>query len=88
MINKFKRQFKQDGEVYLRIKARPNSMRTEIKDILADETIKIDVAAPPVKGRANAELVKFLAKEFGVDKNGVKIISGAEERVKLIKINI
>ncbi|MBI4779388.1 DUF167 domain-containing protein [Candidatus Falkowbacteria bacterium] len=74
------------NEVYLRVKARPNAAKTRFKEIMADETIKIDVAAPAVKGKANQELIKFLAERFAVSKNNVKIISGAGERVKLVKI--
>jgi len=74
------------GEIYLRIKVRPQATATKVKDLMSDQTIKIDVAAPPVKGKANAELIKFLAQEFAVTKENIKIISGAGERVKLVKI--
>ncbi|MDD4902528.1 MAG: DUF167 domain-containing protein [Patescibacteria group bacterium] len=73
-------------ELYLRVKAIPGAARTEIKTVMADGTIKIAVAAPPEKGKANRALVEFLAEEFGVRKNGVAIISGATNRIKLIKI--
>jgi hypothetical protein len=86
MLQKFKRQFQKDGEIYLRVKVRPNAAMTAVKEIMEDETVKIDIAAPAEKGKANAELAKFLAREFLVDKGNVKIISGAGERVKLVKI--
>ena len=86
MLKKFKRPFRQNAEMYLRVKVRPNAAETCVKEIMADETVKIDLAAAPVKGKANLELIKFLAKEFGVDKSQIKIISGAGERVKLVKI--
>ena len=74
------------GEVYLRLKARPGAPKTEFKAIMDDETIKVDVAAAPENGRANEELVAWLAKELGVEKSAVKVISGAGDRLKLIKI--
>ena len=78
------------GEVYLRVKVHPGAKRNEFKGMLKDgvngETLKIDIAAVAEKGKANAELIKFLAKEFLVRKENVKIISGASDRVKLIKI--
>lgn len=86
MLLKFKRQLKEKGEIYLRVKVRPGAAKNVIKEITDDETIKIDIAAPPAKGKANRELVKFLAKNFAVSKNNVKIISGAVSRTKLIKI--
>ncbi|MDP2755794.1 MAG: DUF167 domain-containing protein [Nitrospirota bacterium] len=86
MLLKFKRQLKEKGELYLRVKARPGAAKTAVKEITDDETVKMDIAAPPVKGKANKELIKFLAQEFAVSKNNVKIISGAASRTKLIKI--
>jgi len=88
MWEKFKKQFQQDGEIYLRIKAHPNSPKTDINGVLEDETIKINISAVAEKNKANIELIKFLAKEFGVDKNSVTIISGKADRVKLIKITM
>lgn len=73
-------------DIYLRVKVRPNAAETRVKDIMADETVKIDLSAAPEKGKANLELIKFLAEEFDVDKSQIKIISGAGERVKLVKI--
>lgn len=79
-------KFRKDKEIYLRIKVRPMAAETKVKEILGDGTIKIDVAAVPAKGKANEELVKFLAGEFGVDKDKVKILSGHGERVKLVRV--
>lgn len=86
MLNKFKIQLESKGEIYLKVKVHPGAGKTEITDIMEDNTIKIDVAASPVKGKANQELIKFLAKEFEINKNNVKIISGFKDRVKLISI--
>ena len=86
MLLNLKKFLKNKNELYLRVKVRPGSAKNTVKEIMADETIKIDISAPPVKGKANQELIKFLAREFKIDKNNVKIISGAGERVKLIKI--
>lgn len=89
MLSPSLKNFNQDGEIYLRVKARPGAGFTAVKQILTDsagEIIKINLAAPAVKGKANLELVKFLAQEFAVAKNNIKIISGAGERLKLVKI--
>ncbi len=86
MLEKYIRQLNTKGETYLRIKVRPSAARTAIKDVLEDETVKIDIAAPPVKGKANSELIRFLSQEFKVKKSDVKILSGAGEKTKLIKI--
>ncbi len=89
MLAKYKEKLKNKGEIYLRIKARPAMGKSEITGIITDEngeTIKINIGAPPVKGKANQELIKFLAKVFATRKGNVKIISGAKDRIKLIKI--
>jgi len=86
MLSSFKKILARDGEVYLRIKARPNASQTLVKQVMADETMKLEVAAPPVKGQANQEIIKFLAKEFVVSKDNIKIIAGAGEPLKLIKV--
>ncbi len=71
---------------YIRVKVLPKSPKTEIVDTLDDGTIKIRVAAPPEKGKANKELIKFLAKHFEVDKSAITIVSGKSDPLKLIKI--
>ena len=87
MLSQFKQQIKDKQEVYLRIKVRPNAGKTEIKEILEDKTIKINILAPPVKNKANTELIKFLAWEFNISKNNIRIISGRNNSLKLIKIS-
>ena len=53
---------------------------------LLDDSVKIRITAPPIEGKANAHLVKFLAKQFGVAKSSVTILSGELGRQKRVKI--
>ena len=55
--------------------------------MLGTDTVKIKIAAPPQKGKANIELVKFLAKGAGVPAKNVSIISGTTSRLKIIEIS-
>lgn len=87
MLEEFIKKLNKNLELYLRLKINPSSAKSEIKDVMADETIKINISAPAEKGKANKELIKFLSKQFKIDKNNIKIISGAGDRLKLIKIN-
>jgi uncharacterized protein len=48
--------------------------------------LKIRIKAPPVDGKANAQLIAFLASEFGVAKRAVRIISGELGRQKSVLI--
>lgn len=75
---------------YLRIKVIPKSPKNELVETMAatgGETLKIRIAAPPEKGKANAELIKFLADHFNVPKTAITIVSGKSDPLKLIKIN-
>ena len=86
MLEKFQENLIKIREIYLRVKVRPGANHTVVREVLTDETIKIDVAAPAQNGRANTALLQFLAKEFGVAKNQVRMLSGAGDRLKLIKV--
>jgi uncharacterized protein (TIGR00251 family) len=50
------------------------------------QRLKIRIAAPPLDGKANAQLIAFLAREFGVAKQAVHIVSGATGRQKSVSI--
>lgn len=49
--------------------------------------LKVKIASPPVDGAANAELTKLFAKQFGVSKTDIHIVSGETSKNKRIKIN-
>jgi uncharacterized protein (TIGR00251 family) len=63
----------------------PRARRTEVTGVHGD-AIRIRLAAPPVDGAANAELVRFLAERLGVARADVEIKSGAGARRKLVEI--
>lgn len=86
MLEEQKEKLDTVGEVYLQVRARPGVSVSKVRDVMVDDSVKIDIAAPPEGGKANKELVKFLASFFEVSKENVKIISGAGDRIKLIKI--
>lgn len=70
----------------LAIRVIPRARKDEIVEILADQTIKIRLAAPPVEGKANEALIEFLAKVLDVPRSKVDIIAGASGRDKLVSI--
>lgn len=86
MLEKFRDNLSNNKEIYFRVKVIPGAAKTELKGEMADETLKIALAAAPEKGEANKELINYLAEELGVRKYQVKIISGLTDRLKLIKI--
>ncbi len=70
----------------LRVKVIPRSARTEIAGELADGTLKVKIAAPPERGKANEALCAFLADHFGVVRDAVTIVSGHSAERKLVRI--
>ncbi len=74
-----------DGDLLLVCHLQPNASRSEFAGLHGD-ALKIRIQAPPVEGKANTELVKFLAKAFGVGKRDIEIISGELNRHKRVRI--
>jgi uncharacterized protein (TIGR00251 family) len=70
----------------LRVKVIPRSPRSEIVGTLADGTLKVRIAAPPERGKANAELIALLAAKFDVARANVEIVSGHAAGLKLVRI--
>ena len=63
----------------------PGSSKTCIAGIL-NGMLKVKIAAPPEKGRANQQLIKFLSKFLEVKDNSIKITSGNTSPIKTIQV--
>jgi uncharacterized protein (TIGR00251 family) len=48
--------------------------------------LRVRIAAPPVAGAANRELIKVLAKSFKLPQNAVEIVSGTNSKSKKVRI--
>ena len=59
--------------------------RTEIVGV-HNRTLKIRIAAPPVDGAANEELIRTLAKAFGVARSAVSIVRGHSSKLKTVTV--
>jgi len=70
----------------LAIKVFPNKLESRIVDILNDGTLKIELKSHPIEGKANQELIKFLARSLKLNKDQITIIRGANNRNKLVRI--
>jgi len=70
----------------LRIKVTPRAAKSEVVAEMADGTLKVRIAAPPEKGKANAELCDLLARHFGVASSAVSVVSGQTSSRKLVEI--
>jgi uncharacterized protein len=74
-----------ETEVVLTVRIVPRASRSEIVGMV-DGVLKIRIAAPPVDGAANAELIKLLARAFAVAKSDVEFISGESGKTKILRI--
>lgn len=86
MIDSLKQRLKTDGTVMFRVKARPQAPVNRFRGPLGVDTFKVDIAATPEGGQANAELVRFLADEFEVNRAQVEILSGETSKIKTVRI--
>ena len=75
-----------DGELLLSVHARPRAKRSEVRGLHGD-ALEVAVAAPPVDGAANEELVRILAKALHVPQRNVRIARGDTGRDKLIAVS-
>ncbi len=73
------------GGLALAVLAAPRASRTEIAGVAGDR-LRIRLAAPPVEGAANDELVRFLAATLGVSRARVRVTAGAAGRRKTVEI--
>lgn len=64
----------------------PRARRTETAGRHGD-AIKVRLAAPPVDGAANEELVRFLAERLGVPRAAVRVVSGLAARRKVVEVD-
>jgi uncharacterized protein (TIGR00251 family) len=70
----------------LTVHARPGARESRLVEWIDDDTARIDIKAPPEKGKANKELVRYLAKEMGIAKSDIEIIRGATARMKQLEV--
>ncbi len=73
-------------EARISLRVYPNAARNEVVG-LARGVLRLKVAAAPIKGEANRELISFLSRLLGVDKSRLAIIKGHTSRNKLLAIS-
>lgn len=71
--------------IELSLHVQPGAKRTEVAG-QHGTALKIRLAAPPVEGKANAALLRFLADQFDVPLRAVTLVRGETSRDKFIRI--
>jgi uncharacterized protein (TIGR00251 family) len=75
----------QDRGLIFAVRVVPRASRSEIVGE-HDGALRIRIAAPPVDGAANRELVRILAKTFKLPQNAVEILSGTNSKSKTVRV--
>ena len=75
-----------DGRLIFRVRVVPRASRSEIVGE-HNGALRVRLAAPPVDGAANEELIHVLAKSFKVSRSAVTIVSGHTGRLKQVSID-
>jgi uncharacterized protein (TIGR00251 family) len=79
--------YRRNGEsITLALHVQPGAKRSEIAGLHGD-ALKIRLAAPPIEGRANEALLKFIAKLFDVPLRNVELKQGGQSRHKVVAVS-
>jgi uncharacterized protein (TIGR00251 family) len=72
-------------EIHIAIKALPGASKTEFAGV-QEQRLRVRIASAPEDGKANAELIAFLAKNLGCPKKEVRLLRGEKSRIKTIAV--
>ena len=86
ILKNYKETLNKEKSVVIPIKVSTKMPKTRFVSQMEDGTLKMSVNAAPEKGKANKEIIKFLAREFGVPKSCIQILSGETSPHKMIRI--
>lgn len=72
--------------VGVRLRVVPNAKKTEVTGLHGD-AVKLKVASPALEGKANAEVLQFVAGTAGVPVRMAELISGEKSRDKVVRVH-
>jgi uncharacterized protein (TIGR00251 family) len=75
-----------DGKLSFTVRVVPRASRSEIVGEF-EGALRVRLAAPPVEGAANEELIRMLAGSFGLPRAAVEIVTGHSSRVKQVRVD-
>lgn len=73
------------GDFAIKVLAKPGSKENGITGI-TEEGLEVKIAAPPVDGEANTELISYLSKLFGTRKSDLSLDRGSRSRTKTVTV--
>ncbi|CRL04722.1 CLUMA_CG017782, isoform A [Clunio marinus] len=75
-----------NGDISIKVLAKPGSKENGITGI-TEEGVEIKIAAPPIDGEANTELISYLSKLFNVRKSDLSLDRGSRSRTKTVTMS-
>lgn len=75
-----------ENSLNIQVQIQPGSSKDQIIG-LHNGRLKIKISAPPVGGKANQDLIEFIAKALGVSKSKIEIVKGRTSKLKTLKIS-
>lgn len=75
------------AHIIINVRVVPRASRDVIAGVMGEEALKVRIQAPPVEGKANAYLVKFLSKQWKIPRADIEILSGETGRNKRLRIS-
>ncbi|HEY0466112.1 MAG TPA: DUF167 domain-containing protein [Polyangiaceae bacterium] len=69
----------------IRVRVKPRASKSRILQV-REGILEVALAAPPVDGEANSELIRTLAQALGCGKSAIEIVTGAASRSKLVAV--
>ena len=78
--------YRRDGDsITLTLHIQPGAKRSEVAGLHGD-ALKVRLSAPPIEGRANEALLRFIADSFDVPLRQVELLRGAQSRQKMVRV--
>jgi uncharacterized protein (TIGR00251 family) len=77
---------RKEGGIIMNVRVVPRAARNAVVGIMENGALKIRIKAPPEEGRANEQLVRFLATQWKTPRADIEILSGASGRSKRLRI--
>lgn len=72
-------------EIRIKVRVKPRASKSRVLGVKGEE-LEVAIAAPPVDGAANEELVATLSAHYSIPKRAVEILSGHASRIKLVRL--
>jgi uncharacterized protein (TIGR00251 family) len=73
------------SQTRITVQVSPNARHNEVLGF-EDDILKVKIAAPPLQGKANKELIKFLSQSLKISRGSIAIERGLTSRSKVITI--